>query len=206
MFINFWQRKRARERERQHEQRRGRERGRHRIRSRLQALSCQYRAWLGAQTHRPWDHDQSRNRTPNRLSHPGAPAYFSDSAHWIYPATAFWPAKFLWVGLLQTWSVFPFTLGNFFFPLAAFMILSLPEYFVNLTMICLVDGQFLWNLMGVLCASWILTSVSFPSFRTCFPLWFAHITLMPLSLSRPLLGPLWFWCCSFLMSHWFSNA
>ena len=29
------------------------------------------------------------------------------------------------------------------------------EYFVNLTMICLVDSRFLLNLMGILCASWI---------------------------------------------------
>ena len=35
-----------------------------------------------------------------------------------------------------------------FFSLAAFMIVSLPEYFVNLSMKCLVDGQFLLNLMG----------------------------------------------------------
>ena len=41
------------------------------------------------------------------------------------------------------------------------MTLSSPEYFVNLTMRCLVDGQFLLNLMGVLCTSWILMSVSF---------------------------------------------
>ena len=36
-----------------------------------------------------------------------------------------------------------------FFSVAAFMILSLSVYFVNSTMICLVDGQFLLNLMGV---------------------------------------------------------
>ena len=61
------------ETEREHKQGRGRERGRHRIRSRLQALSCQHRARRGARTHRPWDHDLSRSRTLNRLSHPGAP-------------------------------------------------------------------------------------------------------------------------------------
>ena len=89
-------------------------------------------------------------------------AYFSESAHWIYPATPFWPVKFLWLGLLWTWSVFSCRLRTFFFPLAAFIILSLSVYFVNLAMICLGDGQFLLNLMGVLCASWILMSVSFP--------------------------------------------
>ena len=45
------------------------QRGRHRIRSRLQTLGCQHRAWHGAQTHEPWDHDLSRSRMPNRLSH-----------------------------------------------------------------------------------------------------------------------------------------
>ena len=69
MFIYFWQR----ERETEHERARGRERGRHRIQSRLQALSCQHRAPHGARTHRPRDHDLSRSRTLNRLSHPGAP-------------------------------------------------------------------------------------------------------------------------------------
>ena len=62
-----------RERERQRGQRRGRERGRHRIPSRLQALICQHRARCGARTHEPRDHDLSRSRTLNRLSHPGAP-------------------------------------------------------------------------------------------------------------------------------------
>ena len=52
---------------------RERERGRHRIRSRLRAPSCQHRARRGARTHRPRDHDPSRSRTLNRLSHPGAP-------------------------------------------------------------------------------------------------------------------------------------
>ena len=62
-------------RETEHEQRRGRERGRYRIWSRIQALSCQHRAWSGAQTHRPRDHHLSRSRTLNRLSHPGTPDY-----------------------------------------------------------------------------------------------------------------------------------
>ena len=50
-----------------------RERGRHRIQSRLQALSCLHKAQRGAWTHGPRDHDLSRSRTLNRLSHPGAP-------------------------------------------------------------------------------------------------------------------------------------
>ena len=62
-----------RQREREHEQGRVRERGRHGIWNRLQALSCQHRARRGAWTHRPRDHDLSRSRTPNRLSHPGTP-------------------------------------------------------------------------------------------------------------------------------------
>ena len=65
MFIYFW--------ERQHEQGMGREKGRHRNWSRLQALSCQHRAWHGAGTHKPWDHDLSRSRRLNQLSHPGTP-------------------------------------------------------------------------------------------------------------------------------------
>ena len=38
------------------------QRGRHRTWSRLQALSYQHRAWWGAQTHEPWDHDLSQSR------------------------------------------------------------------------------------------------------------------------------------------------
>ena len=109
-------------------------------------------------------------------------AYFSDSAHWIYPATLFLPAKFLWIGLLQTWSVFPCRLRTFF-PLVAFMILSLPEYFVNLTMICLVDGLFLLNLMGVLCASWILIFVSFSRLWKFSTMICSHNPSTPISLS-----------------------
>ena len=62
-----------RQREIEHEWGRVRERGRHSIRNRLQALSCQHRARRGARTHRPRDHDPSRSRPLNRLSHPGAP-------------------------------------------------------------------------------------------------------------------------------------
>ena len=64
-----------RQRETEHERGRVRERGGHRIWNRLQALSCRHRAWRGAQTHKPWDHDLSWSRTLNRLSHPGAPVY-----------------------------------------------------------------------------------------------------------------------------------
>ena len=42
-----------------------------RIGSRLQDPSCQHRAWPGARTHEPWDHDLSWSRMLNRLSHPG---------------------------------------------------------------------------------------------------------------------------------------
>ena len=66
-LIYFW------ETETECEWGRGRERGRHRTQSRLQALSCQHRAWHGARTHEPWDHDLSRSWTLNRLSHPGTP-------------------------------------------------------------------------------------------------------------------------------------
>ena len=63
------------------------------------------------------------------------------------------------------------------------MILSLPEYFVNLTMICLVDGRFLLNLMGVLCASWILVSVSFPRLEKFSTMICSHNPSTPISLS-----------------------
>ena len=71
--------------ETEHEQRRGRERGRHRIWSRLQALSCRHRARRGARTHKLWDHDLSWSRTPNWLSHPGAPrlALYAKSKAWV---------------------------------------------------------------------------------------------------------------------------
>ena len=35
--------------------------------------ACQHTARHWSPTHEPWDHDQSWSRTPNRLSHPGAP-------------------------------------------------------------------------------------------------------------------------------------
>ena len=67
MFIYFWDRQRL------SMNGGGSERGRHRIWSRFQALSCQHRARRGAGTHALWDHDLSRSRMLNRLSHPGAP-------------------------------------------------------------------------------------------------------------------------------------
>ena len=50
---------------------RDRERGRHRIWSRLQPLSLQHRPQRRAPTQERWDHDLSRSRTLNWLSHTG---------------------------------------------------------------------------------------------------------------------------------------
>ena len=44
--------------------------------SRLQVLSCEHRAWRGAQTREPWGHDLSQSCTLNLLSHPGAPKVY----------------------------------------------------------------------------------------------------------------------------------
>ena len=66
------------ERERKRERAGG---GADRIRNRLQALSCQHRAWCGAQTHKPWDHDLSQSQMLNRLSHPGALRFISSFPH-----------------------------------------------------------------------------------------------------------------------------
>ena len=62
------------------------------------------------------------------------------------------------------------------------MILSLPEYF-DMPMICLIDGQFLLNLMEVLCASCILMSVSFPRLGKFSAVIFWHHPSAPISLS-----------------------
>ena len=62
-------------RERQSASRGGAERGWHWIWSRLRALSGQPRAWCGARTQKPQDHDRSRSRTLNWWSHPGAPMF-----------------------------------------------------------------------------------------------------------------------------------
>ena len=63
------------------------------------------------------------------------------------------------------------------------MILSLPEYFVNLTMICLIDGRFLLNVMGDLYASRILMCVSFPRLGKSSAMICSHNTSTPISLS-----------------------
>ena len=65
--VYFWEK----ESETHCERGRGRERGRHRIWSRPRLWAV--RAWCGAWTHEPWDHDLSQSRMPNRLRHPGAP-------------------------------------------------------------------------------------------------------------------------------------
>ena len=94
-----------REKETEREQGRNRERRRHRIRSRLQVLSCQHRARHGARTHELRDHDLSRSRTLNRLSHPGALTIFffflisHDSVCWL--SSSF--TGLLWVQLRKTW-------------------------------------------------------------------------------------------------------
>ena len=71
MFVYFWDRAKDRVQVCVGEGR-DRKRGRRRIRSGLQALSCQHRAWCGAQTHELRDHDLSQSQTLNQLSHPGA--------------------------------------------------------------------------------------------------------------------------------------
>ena len=55
---------------------RERDRQTDRIWSRLQAPSCQYRAWCGAPTHEPWDHDLSQSQMLNWQSHPSTPWIF----------------------------------------------------------------------------------------------------------------------------------
>ena len=71
-----------RQRETEHERGRVRERGRHRIWNRLQALRGQHRAWRGARTQGLRDHDPSRSRMLNRLSHPGAPNFPPFLSNW----------------------------------------------------------------------------------------------------------------------------
>ena len=77
-FIYFWDKERGWKRETETDryrvqQGRCREWGRHRLWNRLQAPSCQHRAWHGAWTHGPWDHDLSQSQTLDWLSHPGTP-------------------------------------------------------------------------------------------------------------------------------------
>ena len=71
VFIYFW------DRERQSMSRGGAEReGDTESEAGFQAPSCQHRAWRGARTHEPWDHDLSRSRTISQLSPPGTPKNF----------------------------------------------------------------------------------------------------------------------------------
>ena len=76
-FLNVHLFLRERQRQRQSTSGGGAERGRHRIQSGSQALSCQHRARPRAWTHEQWDHDLSRSRMLNRLSHPGT-LYFNN--------------------------------------------------------------------------------------------------------------------------------
>ena len=62
-----------RQRETEHEWGEGQREGDTEFGSRLQAPSCQHRARRGARTCEPQDHDLSRSRTLNRLSHPSTP-------------------------------------------------------------------------------------------------------------------------------------
>ena len=70
------------------------ERKKHRIWSRLQALSCQHRAWCGAQTHELWDHDLSQSRMPDWLSHPGAPPTDMFKVFYSFPTLSDWSSWF----------------------------------------------------------------------------------------------------------------
>ena len=40
-----------------------------------EGLCWQQRAWCGAPTHKPWDHDLNQSQMLNWLSHPGAPPF-----------------------------------------------------------------------------------------------------------------------------------
>ena len=62
-------------RERQKANRRGAEREGNTESETGSRLSCQHRAWCGAQTHESWDHDLSQSRMLNQLSHLGAPRF-----------------------------------------------------------------------------------------------------------------------------------
>ena len=87
-----------------------------RIWSRLQALSCQHRAWHGAQTHGPRDHDLSRSRMLNQLSHPGA-LYSLLKSIPLYEKTTIYLTSF---SLMDTSEVF-----NFFFAISMSIQLSI---------------------------------------------------------------------------------
>ena len=89
MLTYFWERDRMRARKGQRERE---------IQnwSRLQALSCQLRAWHGARTHEPGDHDLSRSWTPNRLSHPGIPViHLLILVVYLYILLNFLPTEFV---------------------------------------------------------------------------------------------------------------
>ena len=126
-------------------------------------------------------------------------AYFPHSACWIYHATPFCPAKFLWTDMLWTWSVFPCRLRTFL-PCCSHDSLLVYVFCEFDYMICLGGGWLLLNLMGVFCASWILKSVFFPrlgkfSAIICSPILFATFSLH-------LLGLLWYECYYILINHW----
>ena len=70
MFIYLWERKKVGAGEGQ------KERETQNPKQDLGSWACQHRAPRGTRTHQPWDHDQSRSWTLNRLSHPGAPILF----------------------------------------------------------------------------------------------------------------------------------
>ena len=69
MFIYFW------ERERERESWGGTERETE-TEGPKQAPHWQRKAWRGARTHEPWDHDLSRSQSLSWLSDPGAPKYW----------------------------------------------------------------------------------------------------------------------------------
>lgn len=78
------------------------------------------------------------------------------SACWIYHTTAFWSAKFLLKNLLSGFSCFS---------LAAFKIFLIFLTFNNLIIMSLGVGLFGFILFGIIWASWIRMSVSFPRLR-----------------------------------------
>ena len=83
---------------------RGRERGRHRIWSRLQVLRCQHGARLGARTHKPGDHDLSRLKRLNRLSHPGLPEKSRFRFHCSFKWDCLFYFFLLWSLLGHSWN------------------------------------------------------------------------------------------------------
>ena len=88
-------------------------------------------------------------------------AYFSHSACWIY-VISLPSGRPSFCGEMSCEPICHPLQDKDFFTLAAFKILSFSKNFVNMTMICLGDGQLLLNLMGVLCVSWIFMPTSLP--------------------------------------------